>query len=442
MLCAFPSTGELEQNLSFVQMFTTGRQSSTTPEHVRPGSFQTKQQCHVKMSNVLRRSLVKCRLDGLPVSDFVVSARTSLAEVVTLLPSQHCLLTQKKFRDLFGGGKRTERKSDLPRRSIPGSRQDPSSAKGRKRLREEEAAAVNAEAGPDQEYLRKTAADAASERESEKMLKLLQRLDKLSVAKKKQFENDMLPPGQGPNHAKYKEALKKEETLRTNLADLQDLFFKKTATASDCLTVDNGIFIAAAAVPDVAEQMFFLKTDVWNGTLEQCKQLLSARNVFWYFSTPEEEQQNVFPEQQQSWTPLMVACRLIGGCVVGPCWLEHCRASGELKRPLLHLKSALANPLEVCLHKSFCRSSEMETARTIALCEKAASHVSGRNLWIVRNKRKDLLFVSSSAYSILGVEGLIFLKSFCAKSRQILFLQQFEQSGRGRVAIAFGPKTS
>ena len=39
MLGTFASTGELEQNFSFAEMYTSGRKGSVTVENLRPGAL-------------------------------------------------------------------------------------------------------------------------------------------------------------------------------------------------------------------------------------------------------------------------------------------------------------------------------------------------------------------------------------------------------------------
>ena len=163
MLALFASTGQIEQNFSLLQLFSSGRKSHTSPQHLL--------------------SLMKVRLDGLLPSEFVTCVRADHTSAVKYVPSEQCTRTLRKFLEMFGAHT-NGKESDLPRRKIK-DQDGKGGETGKclaslKRKRDQQLAGLsNSQDSPDLAKLKRTAEESAAARAGNDHERLLSRLQAL-----------------------------------------------------------------------------------------------------------------------------------------------------------------------------------------------------------------------------------------------------------------------
>ena len=197
-----------------------------------------------------------------------------------------------------------------------------------------------------------------------------------ALRKKKQLQEDALPPGAGAVSDKLRKHLADEAKIKSNLETLEQLEY--TVAAGHILPSDRTLCVVASDQDEsrIETSVPGLVTVRWQNSVDQYKEL-AAHELIWY---NHEIDKMIWADGSSSF---QVASRMLGGFVAGHQWLRHCEDFGGLLRPAVQLKPTLSEMVELCFHRSVAVDSGAATA--IARCVHAT-----KNTWIIRSKWKDM----------------------------------------------------
>ncbi|CAE6934731.1 PFP-BETA1 [Symbiodinium sp. CCMP2592] len=370
VLSCFPSTGEIEQNFSWLQQFSEG-------------------------------SLMKVRLDG-PTADQLVCR-----EPHSILPRKPCLKLLQEYRRLFApsGGSQGCR-SSLGRRVLNG-RLNPLSRAGLKRQRGLEQQQLlqqaPAESQPeDLATLEAEAGESAKRRRTDKQVSLTAALEKYKTKKEEWATLDASSEAAAAGRLieKEREAEKRFEKLKKiGVARL-------SAVRSDVLAADRDRLIMvvhghdssktpglpdlerlgnARAWPESIEDQRNLVYDLLRHTSEDCG---SHRLLYWVCLSDEVERDFIFKPSESAFSAV---ARHLGGGFCGRQWVQACMDEGRLLPALTCLKSSLTTKQELCLHSS-CMSddSALPATRMLGAVLDAAERADITIAWTRRKRWRDV----------------------------------------------------
>lgn len=369
MLSAYSSTSSLEQDFSFLQMFTDGRKNRTS------------------FSNVL--SLMKCRLDGGPPSDVAQCAHN--AGGVQVLASGFCTQIQSEYAAKFGAAPKGCRDGNLPRR-ILGQKDKPGMASF-KRKRDEQIEAIKKEAqegsppvASDLEQLQQTVEKHARKRVTEKQEDLALRMQKYADQRKRLLLED----GSGSAGVAAKLKSHEEKALKEKQR-LEALERRSLAVQLDRPALPFGVPVVATT--DRWQAMAELGADymVWphNGQLQSqliISLLKSTVEPIWLCCSDKDEEQMLFDPSKTVFT---ATATLVGGGVAGPTWADLAISQKKLVPTVLRLHRALSTQQHVHFHKSLQDVTE-PAAKALVTAHAAAQTCVGVSGWNVVQKWKHM----------------------------------------------------
>ncbi|CAE7207236.1 unnamed protein product, partial [Symbiodinium sp. CCMP2456] len=254
--------------------------------------------------------MLKCRLDGLPPREFVVSSK----EVVD--------------------GK--ESKASLQRK------------------RAAQLQTLEPRALADAESLAAKAEEAGKRLQGPDHEKLLKKLRAVAETKRKNLMKDALPVGSEADKdtaKKYEAAVAKEASLQAELSELKKIGFKLDLLHRNPLEASKTIVIVQDASAAINFRGLAIEHESWKGDTPQLERLLKKEHVIWWV---EDESGFVLPQTDDDVCAMLLASRLLGGYVASGAWLEASKQLGKILPPALRLSAALRSERnwEMYLHKS------------------------------------------------------------------------------------------
>ncbi|CAE7222893.1 unnamed protein product [Symbiodinium sp. CCMP2592] len=383
-LVSFESTGEIEQDLSHLEMYSSGR------------------------------SLMRCRLDGLPPHEFVVTVQESRERPATYALSADAAETQQLFVDMFGGGRGNVCKNGLPRRTIPKALCAPGepgeapvlqpgkeSRASLKRKRESQVALLSPGEAPDMAALAAVAANAASDSKGEEHRSVRQAIERIQNQKRKRFLQ-LLDGAQC--RKKYDQAVQKERVLRENLEKAlkhkaSDVYVATPMHVQEVLVVCND------GTDTSALTRWGLRVLLWTGAVEEYTTIpqVEAKNIVWFLPDIATECSFAMMPDSCEITPMHFASRALGGWLAGPDWMRTCHGRGQVVTPMLRLARGFDEILELYIHKSAGRTRD-PVAEGIVRLMRASEPLPVSKQWSLHRKWKH---VKGATACVLAVPGYI-----------------------------------
>lgn len=224
----------------------------------------------------------------------------------------------------------------------------------------------------------------------------------VSSVPRKQFKADILEPGDGPNATKFQKALAEEAEVREAIKHMDDAIVKASMSPGNLPHAgDTCIVVSEKPINHSVIQELSLVVEVWNSSVSQCQKLAKANRLFWFCPTREDECHMMLPPQDtpdEDVSEIFTASRVMGGYVVGQCWLQECHQRRQLLRPLMSLQPAFKKDMEVLLHKSLLgedkdtASTAFPVAKALAKCHEAWKAVRGQELcFVLRTNPADMM---------------------------------------------------
>ncbi|CAE7243639.1 ygeX, partial [Symbiodinium sp. CCMP2456] len=372
LLCTFgASTSSIEQQFSFLQLFTEGRKHGTSLPHLR--------------------ALMKSRLDG---GEVVVAEHRQNGGYV-LVPSEMAHRIQRQYRVMFGEKGNVQRTQlELPRRAV---------AKKKKPESTEPSTSVAAN-DPETLALEQVAAAASTASRSERQKTLQAELERYAARKRKLLAEDALRPGEGPAAKKLR-----DHTRRARLTSerLQQHQVQKLASIVDKEgpPAHETVVVLRKASEDIQVTLAALgaRCVLWGecvspDLIEAATQVMRSKHVIWLASDAAEEMEAV----KGRLCTFAVGMRLIGGAVAGPEWWKASKARKRLLPAFVELAGHLwTGALEVHVHKSVVHTAdEAMLGGTLSACLKGAAAVGRMTRWVTHKKWKNVR--QKTAYIIMS----------------------------------------
>ena len=228
----------------------------------------------------------------------------------------------------------------------------------------------------------------------------------VSPVPRKQFRADIMEPGDGPNAVKYQKALKDEAEVREALSRMDSAIVKASMQPESVHPGDKCILVTEKPIEHSVMREQNLEVEVWKFSTTQCLKLAKANRLFWFCPTYEAECHMMLPAQDtpdEDVSEFFTASRVMGGYIVGQCWLQQCHERRQLLRPLMALQPAFTKDIEVLIHKSMLGQDKAEmttalpVAKALATCHEAWKKVRGQELcFILRSDPKDMMLACRS----------------------------------------------
>ena len=366
MLCVFESTGILEQNLAAYRAVSSGQRQNSTPATLK--------------------TILKVLLD---VDDVVKFNDRDQTYSLTKFGMDAFNL----YRTMFGAGKNVAQ-HNLPQRTT------------RRFL---SATGLAAFTRLQSEQKKTTTAAVVSEDEARHLKRLVEESTDLRATKKQRTMSEMLankvatkvsllsPDAfAADGRAKLEKLLAEEKSRVSKLSDMQ----VRDLDSSEPMDASGGVAVCVISKGEVSNANDIIKACAKQlhrlGGLKVLHltssnlvaRILEAKFVVWVATSKEAEASLIVQGKECQTGPLDVSsilCRLLGGYVAGPAWLQKSSSRGRLLKPVLQLTASANTELQVGF------DATVPTRETILrLLAAIESHPKGYRKWVIRANRSDL----------------------------------------------------